>query len=1033
MISVEQLFILISFQIQNHLIHNLNQINVCNYLNQNLSQILGQIVNAFLIQMIIINYLQLQEKTQKQMQVMNYYFQVILYLMLIVITNLNKFIFPTLQLPLNPLAPQIEYIVPLHKLNPYTENSIYLKSIKKYGFRKLNNIKWTVQAETSQITESLRDFITQINLLQEYNLLIPKLTLPGDGILKFKIQYENFINIHSQSEFTIQTHSGSLPYIDIIVKPQYFVYETITIGLSANTLYQSNQSDSSKYLIEISEIDRYPKKSSSSQLNKSMQSNPFEKIQASILKYTLSPNTSYTFQVNATNLNTNKAQQQNLSIQIPYAGLICKFNNKEIQSIRKDLNLQIQCRDLDTIYDWNTDPDLYVQVACKDLTLNSTCINQLKQLINVNVTDTFQFIKKNSISSLTVQEWSVIVTKFDQIQKFTQIIVFLEDDFPVLDLDFNQGYLMRQVNNYEQLNFTFLIPFNQKSQLLDLSIALIYNYQIIAILQPKYFSHQFKLFNSLEELKLGNNINLKFTAQYTNNMMPSLNTIKLTINQPPICSKLTITRSNDQALSNMMVTTSCQYSDDSPYKYELRVFLREQDLTDFLKGSSDNSLILYPYQSQTQFQIQISSSVDSSKIGLLLQVLDQGGSITPIYELITSTPAKINCSQIQFTNLKLQNKISLLFEAMNQKCNELHNQIYLDLLYQQILPDQNDNIFLIQFGQTKPKNRLLFESNQKGCYDKNSSRFFITQNQDDPNSNSTTRQKNSSFKYFSGMKKQSEEGLNQNNYVWNQELFQQLQNFQGGLTNLIYFVDELYSNFLSANTTNTTIYSSIVELLKYKSSITDEIQNNIVVNDQPLYIEGKDMIFQLKKRTKKMFNQQFNIEPAFEDYIIDFIQYESTHLSINPLIFSPDQDKMLQQHFKDKNMQILSDNYYLIKLFNVIKNRYITYENISSYFGTKFGTYEICSNQSQKIKEYEILCISSKQSLEDSINVIQIKQKTMKLLNQLVNARVWGKYFQFLLQILVLQMYLIIAQKKLVLISLHSKMISLFQLFVQAP
>ncbi|CAK67831.1 unnamed protein product (macronuclear) [Paramecium tetraurelia] len=118
------------------------------------------------------------------------------------------------------------------------------------------------------------------------------------------------------------------------------------------------------------------------------------------------------------------------------------------------------------------------------------------------------------------------------------------------------------------------------------------------------------------------------------------------------------------------------------------------------------------------------------------------------------------------------------------------------------------------------------------------------------------------------------------------------------------------------------------------------------------------MIFQLKKRTKKMFNQQFNIEPAIEDYIIDFIQYESTHLSINPLIFSPDQDKMLQQHFNDKTMQILSDNYYLIKLFNVIKNRYITYENISSYFGTKFGTYEICSNQSQKIKEYEILCIS---------------------------------------------------------------------------
>ncbi|CAK89666.1 unnamed protein product, partial (macronuclear) [Paramecium tetraurelia] len=882
-------------------------------------------------------------------------------------TTLNKFIFPTLQLPLNPLAPQIEYIVPLHKLNPYTENSVYLKSIKNYGFRKLTNINWTVQAETSQITVSLSDFITQINLLQEQNLLIPKLTLPGDEILKFKIQYENFINIHSQSEFTIQTHSGCLPYIEITAKPQYFVYETITISLSANTMYQSNETDSSKYQIEISEIDRQPQKSSSSQLNKSLQSNPFEKNQASILKYTLSPNTTYTFQINASNLNTNKAQQQNLSIYIPYAGLICKFNNKGIQSIRKDLNLQIQCRDLDTIYDWNTDPDLYVQVASlAQINQNNQLMSMLQ--IHFNLLRRIQFLPQLCRNGQSQQP---NLTKFTNLHKLS---FFLRMISLFLDLEFNEGYLMRQVNNYEQLNFTFLIPFNQKSQLLDLSIALIYNYQIIAILQPKYFSHQFKLFNSLEELKLGNNINLKFTAQYTNNIMPSLNTIKLTINQPPICSKLTITRSNDQALSNMMVTTTCQYSDDSPYKYELRVFLREQDLTDFLKGSSDNSLIFYPYQSQTQFQILISYFSGFFKNWAFII----RGSTTPIYELITSTPAKINCSQIQFTNLNLQNKISLLFEAMNQKCNQLHNQIYLDLLYQQILPDQNDNIlkfqaiklyrqFLIQFGQTKPKNRLLFESNQKGCYDKNSGRFFITQNEDESNSNSTTKieelqdnvkKLDSSFKYFRGMKKQSEEGLNQNNYVWNQELFQQLQNFQGGLTNLLYFVDELYSNFLSANTTNTTIYSSIVELLKYKSTITYEIQNNIVVNDQPLYIEGKDMIFQLKKRTKKIFNQQFNVEPTFEDYIIDFIQYESTFLSINPLIFSPEQDKILQQHFKDKTMQILSDNYYLIKLFNVIQNRYLKNENISSQFGTKFGTYESCSNQTQKIKEYEILCIS---------------------------------------------------------------------------
>ncbi|CAD8173398.1 unnamed protein product [Paramecium pentaurelia] len=504
-------------------------------------------------------------------------------------TTLEKFIFTILQMPINPLPPQIEYNVPLHKLNPFADNSVFLKSIKNNGNRKLDNIIWSCQVKTNEDSSALSQFIDQINFVQEYNLLIPKLTLPSDAELKFKIQYENFIHINSYSEFIIYTHLGDLPQININVKPSYFVYETIIIGVTAGNLGLSTSKDNIKYQIQLFEIERSPIKSISSQLNISVESFSFEYFNTNISQYTLSPNSTYTFQVIATNLYTQKVQNQNLTFDVPFAGLICQFNNQGIQSIRQDLNLQIYCRDLDTKYEWNDDLDLYIEVDCKDLTSNRTCQNEQKQAIKVNNTNPFQFIRKNSISSFTVQEWSVNVTKFHQTSKFTQIIVYLDNDFPVLDLEFNQGYLMRKINNYEQLNFTFLIPLYQKAQLLDLSIAIIYNYQVIQILQPKYISHQFKIFNTIKELNFGDDVNLKFAAQYTNNIMPSLNNIKLSINQPPQCSKLFITRSSDLALNDIQVTTTCQQSNDFPYRYQLRLFLRESDLIWFLQGQSEPS------------------------------------------------------------------------------------------------------------------------------------------------------------------------------------------------------------------------------------------------------------------------------------------------------------------------------------------------------------------------------------------------------------------------------------------------------------
>ncbi|CAD8086016.1 unnamed protein product [Paramecium primaurelia] len=890
-------------------------------------------------------------------------------------TTIEKFIFSILKMPINPLPPLIEYNVPHHKLNPFADNSVYLKSIKNNGNRKLDNIIWSCQVKASENSSTLREFLDQINFVQEYNLFIPKNTLPAGAEIQFKIQYDNFILISSYSEFIIYTHIGDLPQININVKPSYFVYETIIIGISAGNLDQQISKDNYKYQIQLFEIDRFPLKSSSSQLNISVQSNSFEQINANIQQYTLSPNSTYTFQVIATNLQTQKFQQQDFTINIPFGGLICQFNNGGIQNIRQDLNLLIYCKDLDTKYDWNDDLDLLINVDCRDLSLNSTCQTGQKQIIKVNTTDTYQFIKRNTISSYSVQEWTVKVTKFQQTQKFVLIIVYLDNDFPVLELEFNKGYLMRKINNFEQLNFTFLIPFDQKPQLLEFSIAIIYNYELIKIHQPKYVSYQFKIFDSIKELNFGDTINLKFLAQYTNSIMPSLYNLKLSINQPPQCSKLFVTRSSDLALTEINVTTTCEQSNDFPYRYQLKLFLRETDLTGFLQGQLDNSLTFHSFQDKNVFSLQIPQSVDSSTVGVLIQVLDSGGSISQIFERITSQPGNINCSQSQYQNNNLQYIVSLLFEAMNQNCSQLYQKIYRDLLYGQILQDSNDNNLKFQaiklynqFQQAKikPKNRLLNEENPLICYDVNTTHYYVTQKSSEIQTNLSQKiidfqnnivNLNRTLKYLIQIKKECEDELLRNQYIWNEEIFQQLQYSQDSLLNLLYFLDDIYSDFSKINTKNETIYQIIFDLLNYIPKIVSEIQNTILVNDKPVVVQGDEILWQIKRRTKSDFNKIFQIEATQEDYLLDFIQFEQTSLVSNPLRFTSDLDNQLQQVFNDQTLKIYSQNYNQIKLQNFYKNRFLQFDSFPSTYSTKFGTYQLCLNDTQIIKVYEMQCV----------------------------------------------------------------------------
>lgn len=91
-----------------------------------------------------------------------------------------------------------------------------------------------------------------------------------------------------------------------------------------------------------------------------------------IQNYTLTPLTTYTFKLSTIDPSILFSVSRNITIEIAKAGLNCQFTGtKKIYNYRKDAIIYINCRDLDSQYDWNEDPDLSIDVKCLDLIINS--------------------------------------------------------------------------------------------------------------------------------------------------------------------------------------------------------------------------------------------------------------------------------------------------------------------------------------------------------------------------------------------------------------------------------------------------------------------------------------------------------------------------------------------------------------------------------------------------------------------------------------------------------------------------------------
>ncbi|CAK73909.1 unnamed protein product (macronuclear) [Paramecium tetraurelia] len=701
--------------------------------------------------------------------------------------------------------------------------------------------------------------------------------------------------------------------------PQYFPFESINLAfklvkkscIESSTLSNNN----SQYQTKFYEVYRNNSKSRPSNINYTdfVNSNLLE---FNIQSYSLSSWTAYTFQLTVSDSQIQYYQEQNVTIQIKSAGIFCQFNGtKKLLKYKDFTNIYIQCKDLDVQYYWNEDPDLLIKVSCLDLTSQKECKDSKQNNIQINSTQTTQFFPKATFLPFTIQAWIVIATKNSLSYSYKIIIVYLEDDFKILDIDYNNGYLIRPVNNYEDLQFTFNIPFQRRQYLLHYQIAIIYDYQLVAILKPQYHKYSFQLYDYYQQFSKGDKFLLKFVAQYSNDIIPNQADISLSLNQPPIC-KFRMLDYNIKALESHKIAINCEQSEDKPYLYQMKVFLFTDDFEEFQNKSSDNSLLFYSFQQSNN----LGGYFPNAEIIIILQIIDQRGSITNIQQRLNISQNQIVCTNQTIAQLVFREKIAWIFEIMinhqdEQNCVKLKDELlkYVELginsndIYEQLLAHQTMNLYkkLILKQQASNTSKRYLEQNYQNICFNNKSSLFINTNQEHLKKNNTNisslviysenvqKQITKLIKLKVNLEKQNE----QHNIIADTKSIMLTKSVVQMLQISVHLIDHQFL-IISQNeiyTENQEQVAKISEkLISLIDNITIHISESVQVNGKVLSIQGMILQFKLQKLTKSKLNVNFQTQNDQLDYLISFIQKQQLIVDYNYYNLSQTYRKMLK-------------------------------------------------------------------------------------------------------------------------------------------
>ncbi|CAD8114389.1 unnamed protein product [Paramecium sonneborni] len=901
--------------------------------------------------------------------------------------KLNIFIFNQVQLPINPVSPKIIFDIPTYLINPCDDNTITLKSKINDGLRGLNGIIWKFSVDGSNGNGNLQNFVDFLTNQQMLELIIPFQTLPKQSNITFVIEFLNFVSQKSTQYIKFQTHSGQFPTILWISKPLYYAFETVVLEFQIKKKDCSEsttniQIDNSQYQVSIVEVYRNDSNSRSSRVNHSeITSNSFFNV--SIQNYTLTSRIAYTFQQTTLDILMNFSISRNITLEISSGGILCLFNGtKKIQNYRKETQIFISCKDLDTQYPWNEDSGIQITVSCVDLTMNTHCMDLNKKILQINKTDSVQTIPKQTIQPYTIQSWQVVATKKQFSYTFKQNIVYLDNDFKLLNVSYKKGYKMRPINNYENLEFIINIPFEERQYILDFQVAIIYNFELIKILQSEYFSFQFRIFDYFQEFNRGNQINLKFLAQFTNEIVPSQEDLQIIVNLPPTCI-VSLAEQSTEALQPYKIITICDFTENAPFTYQLRYFITNTDFIDFENRTSDYSLILNNFQSSNTFEgfFPFTDGV------ILISAMDSKGSYLNIEKHINVTRTKLNCLEININNYNFKQLISLFLEILLNHldlndCSSLSQQLYFKIktylgaedINNQLLVYQTTKLYkrLIQHQNNKKSKRLLLNDNsQERCFENSTQQIYFQTQKINNLSTYTPTNLSAELKQIKAVtqqliQKQTDfvDQINSNDIFLDEQLYQKKEAILNSLQVLLLLIDDIFEKIQTAliisNQDKEKIMSISIDLISLIEKIANQISIQAQVNGQELIINGQILKWQLSKITKELFNRQFDISNDFLDGMIDFVQKEQIDLNYNHLNLSDKLQKELQTLFNiNSTIEIDEKIYKKVNLKNhLYNNNYIEYKNTLKKYIIDMFQFQYCEQQIPQQYLFTYQCVT---------------------------------------------------------------------------
>ncbi|KAL4440940.1 hypothetical protein ABPG74_009353 [Tetrahymena malaccensis] len=469
---------------------------------------------------------------------------------------------------------------------------------------------------------------SQLTILFKYQLLA---NVNSTEIISFSTIQQKYIDLYSRTTFSLPFYVYSYGVIQLTTQTKYCTatqqvmqVEPIYLQISSTQIQSLNYTNSSyfdsHYMITLQPY-----------------SLPITEISIQVFAYLISDPS-----INATSTKNIIVTQSQLDVQI--------FGGGGFYDTTKNITINGNARDLD-IKDVNKPQGIQVVWECYDLALASNCQDQQGNILEFqqNVLQ-IQFMA-NTFKSYTLLKIILTGSKpVNRISSDVQMLLLSDLELPPLQVQIDLVNPSSKSINANQDIFTQITyPNVNNTDILSFSGAILYNDNVVGVLYFGYTSLKFQIWNYFNSFNISNNqIQLRFTVFNPQYVMPSVYTMQLQVNLPPLNCNFTVTPNIGVALTTDFVFQMENCIDaNEPIMYQFFYYLSENDLK---------------FERQNPNQIKRRQLCDPSQQYLLSSKLPQGNIIL-LAQAINSQQAISNLTlsvKVSQISLNEENYIQLI-------------------------------------------------------------------------------------------------------------------------------------------------------------------------------------------------------------------------------------------------------------------------------------------------------------------------------------------------------------------------------------